>query len=191
MNDENLKKGEATRFRSGEDAVRNGQKGGIASGKARRAKADMRKILLDMLDEEVTSKNGEKMTLGARMTKSMIAIASDPRQGASALKAYQTIMHIIGQDEPEIQKEESSFDLDEFKIKLDEQEAYGNKIQHRGCSSYPGKNKKRIGKGWSNLLSSHADIWEGIPEGSIVKNEKTEAAIAMKAFVDSFSEKWR
>ena len=38
MNDENLKKGEATRFRSGEDAVRNGQKGGIASGKARRAK---------------------------------------------------------------------------------------------------------------------------------------------------------
>ena len=76
--------------------------------------------LLDMLDEEVTSKNGEKMTLGARMTKSMIAIASDPRQGASALKAYQTIMHIIGQDEPEIQKEESSFDLDEFKIKLDE-----------------------------------------------------------------------
>jgi len=36
-----------------------------------------------------------------------------------------------------------------------------------------------------------ADIWEGIPEGSIVKNEKTEAAIAMKAFADSFSEKWR
>ena len=120
MNDENLKKGEATRFQSGEEAVRNGQKGGIASGKARRAKADMRRILLDMLDEEITSKNGEKMTLGARMTKSMIAIASDPRQGASALKAYQTIMHIIGQDEPEIQKEESSFDLDEFKIKLDE-----------------------------------------------------------------------
>ena len=36
-----------------------------------------------------------------------------------------------------------------------------------------------------------ADIWEGIPEDSIVKNEKSEAAVAMKAFVDTITEKWR
>lgn len=120
MNDENLKKGEATRFQSGEEAVRNGRKGGIASGKARRAKADMRKILLDMLEEEVTTKSGEKITLGARITKSMIMVASDPRQPAAAIKAYQLIMHIIGQDEPVPEKEEQPFDLDELKLKLDD-----------------------------------------------------------------------
>lgn len=36
-----------------------------------------------------------------------------------------------------------------------------------------------------------ADIWDGIPEGSIVKSEKAEAAVAMKAFVDTITEKWR
>ena len=40
-NDENLKNGIATQFRSGEEAVRNGRKGGIASGESRRLKAKM------------------------------------------------------------------------------------------------------------------------------------------------------
>lgn len=38
-NNENLRKGELTQFRSGEEAARNGQKGGKASGAARRQKA--------------------------------------------------------------------------------------------------------------------------------------------------------
>lgn len=37
-NEENLKKGELTQYRSGEEAARNGKKGGQASGKARRQK---------------------------------------------------------------------------------------------------------------------------------------------------------
>lgn len=41
-NDENLKKGESTQFRSGEEAARNGQKGGIASGEARRRKRSLK-----------------------------------------------------------------------------------------------------------------------------------------------------
>ena len=41
-NNENLEKGKATQFRSGEEAARNGSKGGIASGIARRRKRSLK-----------------------------------------------------------------------------------------------------------------------------------------------------
>lgn len=44
-NEENLKKGVATQFRTGEEQVEVARKGGIASGKARRRKGAARKIL--------------------------------------------------------------------------------------------------------------------------------------------------
>lgn len=44
MNDGNLLKGNATRFKSGEEAAKNGQKGGVASGIARRKKSSMASI---------------------------------------------------------------------------------------------------------------------------------------------------
>ena len=40
-NEKNLENGKATQFRSGEEAAKNGQKGGIASGVARRRKRSM------------------------------------------------------------------------------------------------------------------------------------------------------
>lgn len=50
-NEENLKKGEPYRFRTGEQQVETARKGGIASGEARRRKKAMRdtaKMLLDL-----------------------------------------------------------------------------------------------------------------------------------------------
>ena len=47
MNEENLKKGEATRFRSGEEAVRNGRKGGKNSGVSRSFKSALKKKIWD------------------------------------------------------------------------------------------------------------------------------------------------
>ena len=41
-NAENLKKGKATQFKSGKDAVENGRKAGVASGASRRRKRAMR-----------------------------------------------------------------------------------------------------------------------------------------------------
>lgn len=41
-NEKNLENGKLTQFRSGEEAAKNGQKGGIASGAARRRKRSMR-----------------------------------------------------------------------------------------------------------------------------------------------------
>ena len=48
-NEENLKKGEATQFKSGEEAARNGQKGGVASGASRRRKKAMRQTVNALL----------------------------------------------------------------------------------------------------------------------------------------------
>ncbi len=45
----NLKNTEATQFRSGCEAVENGRKGGIASGKARREKQKTQQILSDLV----------------------------------------------------------------------------------------------------------------------------------------------
>ena len=67
---ENLKKGKATRFKSGEEAVKAGRKGGIASGKARREKADLRKqIQLFFESEATTDKNGHPLTGAELMVK--------------------------------------------------------------------------------------------------------------------------
>jgi hypothetical protein len=67
---ENLKKGKATRFRTGEEQVKTARKGGIASGKARREKADLRKqIQLFFESEATTDKNGNPLTGAELMVK--------------------------------------------------------------------------------------------------------------------------
>ena len=43
-NEKNLENGKLTQFRSGEEAAKNGQKGGIASGVARRRKRSMKEL---------------------------------------------------------------------------------------------------------------------------------------------------
>ena len=53
MPDKRPPNAEATQFRSGEEAVENGRKGGIASGKARREKKTIQKILSDLLDGQI------------------------------------------------------------------------------------------------------------------------------------------
>ena len=44
--------GTATQFRSGDEAAKNGRKGGLASGKKRREKKTVQKILADYLDSD-------------------------------------------------------------------------------------------------------------------------------------------
>ena len=55
-NNENLEKGKATQFRSGEEAARNGSKGGIASGAARRRKKSLKEAADLYLSLPVTDK---------------------------------------------------------------------------------------------------------------------------------------
>lgn len=61
-NANNLKNGEATQFRTGEEQVEIARMGGIASGKARREKKTIQKILTEYLDNDINSvKNLEKI----------------------------------------------------------------------------------------------------------------------------------
>lgn len=59
-NEENLKKGKKTQFKSGEQAATYGRKGGIASGKSKREKKTIQKILSDYLESEVKSQKSLK-----------------------------------------------------------------------------------------------------------------------------------
>lgn len=54
-NNENLKKGEATRFKSGEEAVKNGRKGGIASGQSKRENKTFQTIISEILQRDIAS----------------------------------------------------------------------------------------------------------------------------------------
>ena len=66
----NLKNTEATQFRTGSEQVKIARKGGIASGKARREKADLRKqIQLFFESEATTDKNGNPLTGAELMVK--------------------------------------------------------------------------------------------------------------------------
>lgn len=60
MPDKRPPNAEATQFRSGEEAVENGRKGGIASGQARREKKTIQKILADYLGNDVQSNKSLK-----------------------------------------------------------------------------------------------------------------------------------
>ena len=53
---------EATQFRSGEQAVENGRKGGVASGEARQAKKSLREAMQILIDADLTGKDGKTMT---------------------------------------------------------------------------------------------------------------------------------
>lgn len=68
-NEENLKNGASTQFRSGEEAARNGAKGGVASGKARREQAAFRDCINAILEEDGGKYNGETIS-----KKKLIAI---------------------------------------------------------------------------------------------------------------------
>lgn len=54
-NEKNLKKGKATQFKSGEEAAKNGKKGGEASVQSRREKKTIQQILNTVLDGDIST----------------------------------------------------------------------------------------------------------------------------------------
>lgn len=87
MNDENLLKGEATRFRAGEEQVRIARAGGIASGEARRAAAVARKWL---------NSKGDNGTILDDIILYQIKIAKGNAKGHPT-KAYEALLKTIGE----------------------------------------------------------------------------------------------
>ncbi len=106
-NEKNLENGKLTQFRSGEEAAKNGQKGGIASGVARRRKRSMKEaadyylslpetdrrrvntLLRDAVDpEDVDNQMSVVMGITARAKK------GDPQ-------AANVLLKMLGEDKPQ------------------------------------------------------------------------------------------
>ena len=103
-NPENLKKGKATQFRSGEEAAINGRKGGKASGESRRKKADFREDLNAALTGIYTIKDdaGTREMTGTQMAvMALLKIATDPENKNAAVQAFNTMAKMLGQDVPD------------------------------------------------------------------------------------------
>lgn len=100
-NNENLKRGAATQFRSGEEAVRNGRNGGVASGRRRRDRRTFRETLLELLALPDIDHNGNPVVspltgkpLSIRESIVMQALLS-ARKGN--MRALQTILDAVGE----------------------------------------------------------------------------------------------
>ena len=109
---------EHTQFRSGDEAVENGRKGGIASGEARRKRKTLKEELLLMLSD------------GDIQEKISIALINEAIKGnnaGSVTKAFEVIRDTIGERPVEkVQATQtvvdmSAFSTEEIKAMLDEQ----------------------------------------------------------------------
>lgn len=105
-NEKNLEKGAKSRFKSGEEAARNGRAGGIASGEAKRKKGEARRLMLEVLTL--------KPKLDAKQRKSLETMGYDPNREytveaiiqakvaslamAGDTKAVDQYLQIIGED---------------------------------------------------------------------------------------------
>ena len=117
MPDKRPPNAEATQFRSGEEAVENGRKGGIASGQARREKKTIQKILTDYLDNDVNSvKSLEKIakTVGIDGDKSIkelvtaVCILNTLKKGD--IDKLSSVMGILGES---VEKENTNADVEQ------------------------------------------------------------------------------
>lgn len=118
MPDKRPPNAEATQFRSGEEAVENGRKGGIASGQTRREKKTIQKILADLLDSEI--KNSPQFTklaskMGVESDKSikdiftMVCLLNSVKNGN--LSDLERLSKLLGEDNA---KEHNNGILDEL-----------------------------------------------------------------------------
>lgn len=118
MPDKRPPNAEATQFRSGEEAVENGRKGGIASGQARREKKTIQKILADLLDGQIkdspqfaklASKMGVESDKSVKDIFTMVCLLNSVKNGN--LGDLELLRKLLGEDNA---KEQNNGILDEL-----------------------------------------------------------------------------
>ena len=117
MNDENLRPSEYKL--SQEEAKR----GGIASGKARRAKADLRKAMQEALNSTFTDSKGKKATGQEIVMAGLISNLSDPK-ARNWGKAVEVMLLLTGQSmtKEQIAKIKAETELTKAKTKAIQQD---------------------------------------------------------------------
>ena len=117
-NEENLKKGVKTQFKSGEEAVKNGRKGGIASGEKKRADKQLKTLATlilnstvkdqensEYLKKEIDNIEEEQVTRGALLLSKIFMKANSKTATFSDLvKALEVLRDTAGQKPVEKQE---------------------------------------------------------------------------------------
>lgn len=103
-NEQNLKNGAATQFRTGEEQARIAKEGGKASGKARRHKADLRRMAQEVLDGTYTDRRGNEITGEEAVIRGLVANIVDP-QGKNWGKAMDLLVTLLGADKSREEKQ--------------------------------------------------------------------------------------
>lgn len=89
---DNLKKGKATQFKTGEKQAAIAKKGGIASGEAKRRKKLLKECLDELLEKDYMDKKGNKASGAEALASTLFkkALAGD-------LKAFELVRDTAGQ----------------------------------------------------------------------------------------------
>lgn len=100
MNDENLKKGVKTQFKSGEEAARNGAKGGRIAQENRRKRNELKEALIAMLDAEYTDNKGNTAK-GIEVVVTELFKAATDRKSRNYNRSLDTLLALTGYDQSE------------------------------------------------------------------------------------------
>lgn len=118
-----------TSLQSREEAVKNGRKGGIASGKAKRKKKDMREMAQAILDGTFNDKNGTPFTGAELVQNGIMANLADPN-GRNWAKAMDLLVMLTGAAITPEQRENLKASTE--KIKAETKRMQGDTEQHNG-----------------------------------------------------------
>ena len=128
-NEENLKKGKDTQFRTGEEQVKIAQKGGKKSGEVRSMNAEMRKRLEQIVKMTLKEGKADKIknladAKGANLTVSDALLVKLVTMALSGnIKAMNKLIELIGMDSPapqEAPQEQSNSFVDAIKCSAGE-----------------------------------------------------------------------
>ena len=114
---------EATEFRAGEEQVEIARKGGTASGKARKRKADLRKMAQAILDGTFKDKNGREISGEEMIMQTMLKNLNDPKNWG---KAMDLLVQLTGAAQTKEQADKIKADTALAKAKIAEIEAAKN-----------------------------------------------------------------
>lgn len=114
MNDGNLVPNEA---RTPDERRANAKKAGQASGRARREKADLRKMAQAVLDGTYTDKNGNEVTGQEMIIHGLVANMADPK-GKNWAKAMDLLITLTSAARSEEQKKREQVEVELLKAKI-------------------------------------------------------------------------
>lgn len=126
---ENLIPYDFTSDQSRELAAKNGRKGGIASGKAKRKKKDLREMAQAILDGTFNDKNGTPFTGAELVQNGIMANLADPN-GRNWAKAMDLLVMLTGASMSPEQRENLKASTE--KIKAETKRMQGDTEQHNG-----------------------------------------------------------